>query len=196
LYSIYNVVTIGSFFLILYVLNDFIRNKTNNVIRRAIFYSFIFYLLIVVQVTTGGIIFPPQYDPALVLMQLIPFYFIGDLINIYRNNGFDWFFWNSVKLSFYNIIMLTPLGVYLPLLFKLKLISKSILAVFLVSLIIESSQLILGYLGFIRGREFDIDDLILNTLGGAIGYLFIALSSRFIQSLQNRHNEKEMNSLN
>lgn len=196
MYSIYNVVTIGSLFLILYVLIDFIRNKTNNVIRRAIFYSFIFYLLIVVQVTTGGIIFPPQYDPAPVLMQLIPFYFIGDWINIYRSNGFDWFFWNSVKLSFYNFIMLTPLGVYLPLLFKLKRISKSILAVFLVSLIIESSQLILGYLGFIRGREFDIDDLILNTLGGAIGYLFIALSSRFIESLQNRHNGKEMNSLN
>ncbi|NOU91405.1 hypothetical protein GC102_37625 [Paenibacillus sp. LMG 31460] len=108
----------------------------------------------------------------------------------------DWFFWNSVKLSFYNFIMLTPLGVFLPLLFKLKRISKSILAVFLVSLIIESSQLILGYLGFIRGREFDIDDLNLNTFGGAIGYLFIALSSRFIQSLQNRHNGKEMNSLN
>ncbi|WP_235550237.1 VanZ family protein [Paenibacillus sp. Soil724D2] len=172
--------------MILYVLVDFIRNKTNNVIRRAIFYSFIFYLLFVVQVTTGGIIFPPQYDPALVLMQLIPFYFIGDLINIYRNNGFDWFFWNSVKLSFYNIIMFTPLGVYLPLLFKLKRISKSILAVFLVSLIIESSQLILGYLGFIRGREFDIDDLILNTLGGAIGYLFIALSEL------NGRNDKEL----
>lgn len=181
--------------MILYVLIDFISNKTKNIISRVIFYSFIFYLLNVVQVTTGGIIFPPQNDSAPVLMQLIPFYFIGDWINIYRNNGFDWFFWNSVKLSFYNLIMLAPFGVYLLLLFKSKRISKSILTVFLVSLTIESSQLILGYLGFVRSREFDIDDLILNTLGGTIGYLFIALSSRFIQSLQNRHNGKEMNPL-
>ncbi|WP_307544903.1 VanZ family protein [Paenibacillus sp. V4I5] len=181
--------------MILYVLIDFIRNKTQSIISRVIFYSFIFYLLNVVQVTTGGIIFPPQNDSAPVLMQLIPFYFIGDWINIYRNNGFDWFFWNSVKLSFYNLIMLAPFGVYLLLLFKSKRISKSILTVFLVSLTIESSQLILGYLGFVRSREFDIDDLILTTLGGTIGYLFIALSSRFIQSLQNRHNGKEMNSL-
>ncbi|NOU87083.1 VanZ family protein [Paenibacillus sp. LMG 31460] len=195
MYSIYNAVTIGSLILILYVLIDFIRNKTKSFISRVIFYSFIFYLLNVVQVTTGGIIFPPQNDSAPVLMQLIPFYFIGDWINIYRNNGFDWFFWNSVKLSFYNLIMLAPFGVYLLLLFKSKRISKSIFTVFLVSLTIESSQFILGYLGFVRSREFDIDDLILNTLGGSIGYLFIALSSRFIQSLQNRHNGKEMNPL-
>ncbi|MDQ0887815.1 glycopeptide antibiotics resistance protein [Paenibacillus sp. V4I9] len=124
------------------------------------------------------------------------FYFIGDWLSIYRNNGLDWSFWNSVKLSLYNLIMLMPLGIYLPMLFKLKRISKSILTVFLVSLTIEISQLILGYLGFVRSREFDVDDLILNTLGGTIGYLFIAFISRFIEALQNRHNGKEMNSLN
>ena len=120
MYSIYDVAGIGLLFLILYVLVDFIRNKTKNVIRRLVFYSFNYYLLNVVQVTTGGIIFPPQDNPVPVLIQLIPFYFVADWLSIYRNHGLDWFFWNSVKLSFYNFIMLMPFGIYMSLLFRPK----------------------------------------------------------------------------
>jgi glycopeptide antibiotics resistance protein len=88
--------------------------------------------------------------------------------------------------------MLMPLGVYLSLLFKSKRILKAIQTVFLVSLTIEISQLILGYLGFIRSREFDIDDIILNTLGGAIGYLFVELLRKFIRVTQNKNKEKKV----
>ena len=180
MYSFYNVAAIGTLLLVIYILTDFFRNKTKNILSRLIMYTFIFYLLNVAQITTRGIVFPPQNDftPGL---QLVPFYFIGDWFNLYYSSGFDWFFWNSVKLSIYNVIMLIPLGIYLSWLFKVKRLSKAISVVFLASFTIETSQLVLGYLGFVMGRTFNVDDLILNTLGGVTGDLFTELVKRFVK---------------
>ncbi|MCT2534730.1 VanZ family protein [Aquibacillus koreensis] len=177
MYSIYDVVVLGSLLLILYIIVDFIRNKTRNLIRRIILYSFVFYFLNVVQLTTGGIVIPPQKD-FVPTTQLIPFYFIGDLFSMYRSNGLDWFFWNSLKLTFFNFIMLMPLGIYLSLLFRVKRVSKALLIIFLVSLSIETIQFSFAYLGLVMGRGFNIDDLIVNTLGGVIGFLIFELIKR------------------
>jgi hypothetical protein len=117
LYNIFDTTSLGSLILTAYIIIDFIRNKFNkpkDVVRRLFSYSFIFYLLNLAQITTGGIIFPPQKDFG-VKPQLIPFYFIFDWFVLYQRNGFDWFFWNSVKLSFYKFVMLIPLGIYLSL---------------------------------------------------------------------------------
>lgn len=185
MYTIYNVIIIGAILLIVYMLIDFIRNKTSNILRRIIFYSFIFYIINLIQLTTGGIVFPPQTDSYSLPIQLVPLYFIWDLIVLHGNEGSNWFFWNSVKLSFYNLIMLMPLGIYLSLLFNIKRIGKVIVTGFSVSFIIELSQLVLGYFGFVMGRGFNIDDLILNTLGGVIGFLLCAFIRNIFQSCQN-----------
>lgn len=178
---IFDVVEIGLVFLILYIIIDFIRNRTSNLLKRVIIYSFVFYILNVIQLTTGGIYIPPQKE-FIPQFQLVPFYFIGDWISIYQNKGFDWFFWHSVKLSFYNLIMLFPLGVYLSVLFRVKRSSIAILTVFLSSLIIEIYQVVLAYLGLVGGRTFNIDDLLLNTLGGSAGFLTIMLVTRLFES--------------
>ena len=186
LYAIYDVVVIGSLLLILYIIADFIRNKTRNLIRRIIFYSLVFYSLNVVQLTTGGIVIPPQKD-FVPTTQLIPFYFIGDLFSMYRSNGLDWFFWNSFKLTFFNFIMLMPLGIYLSILFRVKRISKALLIIFLISLSIETIQFTFAYLGLVMGRGFNIDDLIVNTLGGVIGFLLFELIKRVAFSIIPSH---------
>ncbi|MGM7681199.1 VanZ family protein [Cytobacillus sp. Hm23] len=173
----YDVVVIGSLFLLFYIIVDFIMNKSKDIVRRLIFYSFVFYLLNVVQLTTGGIVFPPQKD-FLPTTQLIPFYFIGDLFSMYRTNGLDWFFWNSFKLTFFNLIMLMPLGVYMSLFYKVKRISRVFLIIFLVSLTIETIQLTFTYLGLVMGRGFNVDDLIVNTLGGVIGFVLFGLTKK------------------
>lgn len=80
-------------------------------------------------------------------------------------------FWNAAKLSFYNMIMLAPLGVYLPMLFKVSSVRKATRIIFLVSLTIETFQLIGGYIGLLARRTFNVDDLLLNTLGGVIGFM-------------------------
>ena len=67
--------------------------------------------------------------------------------------------------------MLLPLGVYLAILYNIKRLKKVILIIFMTSLTIEIYQFILGYYGFVFARSFNIDDLLLNTLGGALGYI-------------------------
>jgi len=68
-----------------------------------------------------------------------------------------------------NFIMLLPLGIYLPLLYKrLRRFSGFIAVLFIclfVSIGIELLQLITSY------RSADIDDVILNTLGGCFGFI-------------------------
>lgn len=66
-----------------------------------------------------------------------------------------------------NFIMLIPLGIYLPLLYKkLSGFFKALTVCFLVSLTIEALQLITRY------RSADVDDVLLNTLGGCTGFIF------------------------
>ena len=69
-----------------------------------------------------------------------------------------------------NIVGFVPLGFLLPLLFiKLRSFIRTIAIVFSIRLGFETFQLVtdLGY--------FDVDDLLLNTIGGMIGYLAFAL---------------------
>ncbi|MEI5909664.1 VanZ family protein [Bacillus spongiae] len=186
----YDVVACGSLFLLLYIIVDFIINKSRDIVRRLIFYSFVVYLLNVVQLTTGGIVLPPQND-FLPTTQLIPFYFIGDLFSMYLTYGLDWFFWNSLKLTFFNLIMLMPLGIYLSLLYKVKRISTTFLIVFIVSLTIETIQFFFPYLGIIMGRGFNVDDLIINTLGGVIGFVLFGLIKKGSISIIPRLNTKQ-----
>jgi glycopeptide antibiotics resistance protein len=80
-----------------------------------------------------------------------------------------------------NIIGFVPLGILLPLLFaNLQRAGKTTGTVFLISLGFETMQLIFN-LGV-----FDMDDLILNTLGGAIGY-FLYSGSKKLMYMDNTH---------
>lgn len=65
-----------------------------------------------------------------------------------------------------NLLGFVPLGIFLPLLFRrLRSFTVVVAFVFMISLGYELIQLCTG-LGF-----FDIDDIILNTAGGMIGYI-------------------------
>ncbi|WP_223292234.1 VanZ family protein [Salipaludibacillus neizhouensis] len=175
--DIINVNSVGILLLGMYIGIDLIKNNTENMLKRIIFYSFIFYLIVIGQLTTGGINVTPKSTANEVslthFIHVIPFYFSYDLWTSLRNNGLDWFFMNTIKFYFYNLIMLVPLGVYLALLFRLKSLKKAVIIVFLTSLTIETYQLLLGLFGLVWGRAFSVDDLILNTLGGAVGYIVI-----------------------
>lgn len=69
-----------------------------------------------------------------------------------------------------NVVMFMPFGFFLPLLWRTP--GKTAIAVgFGASLFVEITQLLLP-------RSTDIDDLILNTAGAALGYLFYRLVHR------------------
>ena len=130
MYYLLDVEEIGRIFLIIFIVIDFIRYGKRDILRRIIYYSFIYYILNVIQLTTGGIYIPPREDLRIVTCQLIPFHFISDWIQKYNETGFSWFFWRAVKLTLYNFIMLFPLGIYLPILFNVRESKKVTLYVF------------------------------------------------------------------
>lgn len=67
-----------------------------------------------------------------------------------------------------NVLIFLPLGIFLPLLFKkYSRITKVIIASIVISFSIEVLQLVL------RIGQFDIDDVILNTIGSIIGFLLL-----------------------
>ena len=85
-----------------------------------------------------------------------------------RSGSWNLFLWNVVG----NILVFVPFGMFLPRLFRR---CKNILFVTLLSLelslIVEVIQLVS------RVGSFDVDDLLLNTIGGMLGYLIYKMVS-------------------
>ena len=78
-------------------------------------------------------------------------------------------FW--IKNILGNILLLLPLGIFLPMCFKrLRRFKSTVITCALVSLSIEVIQYISIYFGNFL-NICDIDDIILNTLGGMIGFI-------------------------
>lgn len=82
----------------------------------------------------------------------------------YSNSG-------NAKINLYaNLLLFMPLGFLIPLIFKkINNYKKIFFIAFSISLLFEAIQLIFGI------RTFDVDDLILNTLGAIIGLLIFKL---------------------
>jgi glycopeptide antibiotics resistance protein len=89
-----------------------------------------------------------------------------------------------------NFIMLLPLGIYLPLLSgRLRRFSRFFAVLFiclLVSVGIELLQLITSY------RSTDIDDVILNTLGGGLGFIIYQVIRVVVNKTRKYHPKKEV----
>lgn len=79
-----------------------------------------------------------------------------------------------------NILLFLPLGFLLPVLFSKISFKKIVVIGFIVSFTIEILQFLLGqFIGY-NYRSFDIDDLIMNTLGTSCGLLLYFLGKRMI----------------
>ena len=76
----------------------------------------------------------------------------------------------DVKTSLLNILLFVPFGFGLPFITKLQM-KKVIVAGALFSITIELLQLLTGVLARMTFRTADINDVIFNTAGAAIGYL-------------------------
>ena len=150
-------------------------------LRSAIFYSFILYLLCMYFL----IILPlPSIEEVKNLTtpttQLIPFDFLRDILTI----SFDWksltSYLNLIQspvfyIAAFNILLTVPFGIYLRYYFECKWY-KVLIFGFLLSLFFELTQLSGLYGIYPRAyRLFDVDDLILNTIGTMLGFLITPL---------------------
>ena len=170
-----------------YVLKEYHKYGSVYWYRALIIYSFILYLLTAYFL----VILPlPSREEVMALTtpttQLIPFNFITDFIN---NSGFvlnDFSTYiTALKSSqfivpVFNIILTIPFGAYLHYYFKFSF-KKTVLWSFLLSLFFELTQVTGLYFIYPRGyRLFDVDDLILNTFGGLVGYFVGSLLLKFL----------------
>ena len=91
--------------------------------------------------------------------------------------GSKYFLWNVIG----NIMIFIPFGFIVSLILDSPKVNKPLIITFITSLTIELVQMFIG-------RSFDIDDIILNCIGGIVGWLlFIGLTAikkhlpRFLQ---------------
>lgn len=127
-------------------------------------YSFTIYILYVINLTLFPIPVGPDSKFMFNIMELknnfIPFKTI--LVSL------------EGQIPFFilgNIILLLPLAIYLPFLFKNRSFLHILFYGFLVSLAIEVTQFSLSLIVGVTYRTFNVDDILLNTLGVALGYI-------------------------
>ena len=105
-------------------------------------------------------------------INFIPFKSIAEGINVYdgiRYRLIDDQVWG-------NVVIFVPAGIYLMVLNKKSSILKALLTIFFISLSIEIIQYVF------RIGASDIDDIILNCLGGGIGILIYLLLEKLFKT--------------
>ncbi len=169
---------IALLFTLPYIIFQYRKYGSIPLLRGLVVYSFILYLI-----SAYFLIILPLPSKEFVMnlktpsTQLIPFTFIKDFIentslvitnpNSYLKALKEPFFYQVL----YNIFLTMPFGIYLRYYFKCSM-KKTILSTFLLSLFFELTQLSGLYGIYPRSyRLFDVDDLMINTLGGFLGYL-------------------------
>ena len=172
-----------------YMIYEYHKYGSISKLRTFIIYSFLLYLMVIYFL----VILPlptREYVSSLKTpwFNLIPFKFI-----------YDFFKETSLNLKLpqtylkcltepcfyvvvFNIFMTIPFGMYLRYYFKCSF-KKTLLLTFFLSLFFEITQLTGLY--FIYERPYrlaDVDDLILNTLGGILGYLLAIILIKILPS--------------
>lgn len=172
-----------------YILIQYMRYGSVSALRSLIMFSFIFYLQTAFYLTVL-----PLPSPEAVLnstgpfMQLIPFHFVYDFIqntalNLFAPSTYLHALTQGVFIQpLFNIVLTIPFGIYLAYYFK-KSMAATAFFTLLLSLFFELTQLS-GLFGFYAHpyRLFDVDDLILNTLGGVIGFLIFRVFANILPS--------------
>jgi len=142
------------------------RTETTGVLENVLASAFFCYLFVVHNMVTW--VFVDQYltrfqfNIAFYNINLTPFETIG---NVYAITELPRVYW---KQFIGNLFLLTPLGYFVLRLRIVKSVWKAALFVFLFTVGIECVQFIKSIF-ILGGRSTDIDDVILNTVGGLIG---------------------------
>lgn len=137
--------------------NGGIMNKRERIKTVFLYGIFICYILLLIKILFLSRISHLEHRS----INLIPFYSIMEYISGRSANIKAFAFSNVVG----NIVIFIPLGTYLSLFKNDKRVITNLLFIFIVSLFVEIIQGLLGI------GASDIDDIILNCLGGLIGIL-------------------------
>lgn len=182
-YIVYNIVPVGFIILLSFIFIDifldFFRTSQRSNVKRGLLYSFLFYLLSLIQIKLGGITYPPQ-NPDDTARRFFP---TGDWFGIFDTIHFNISLW-SFSAIIYNVLLFVPLGIYLSTLFNVKSIKKAISIVFLSCIGIETLHLLFAKFGLVIGGTNILTLIYLefSIMGGILGFLLVALTTKLIKS--------------
>lgn len=128
----------------------------------ALLLSFIFYCLVVFKITILPIryFFEEQYNYPNLYTQFVPF---KTIIHTFSNG-------NHIQ-NIGNLLMLSPFTIFLQLIYKKQSAWKSFTILLIISLSIEILQYVINILTHYPNKVTDIDDLLLNVLGGSLSLI-------------------------
>jgi len=192
---------ISLIFTIPFILHNYHKYGSISSFRVLIIYSFILYMITIYFL----VILPLPNKSDVVqkegMIRLIPLGFISDFIretsfvlndpSTYLKALFEPCFYTVI----FNLFMTVPFGMYMRYYFKCNL-KKTIILSFLLSSFFEITQLTgLYHIYPYAYRVFDVDDLIINTLGGIIGYIFMGIVDNFLPTREEIDDESFRNSI-
>ena len=158
-----------------YTVYGYIRTKSVDVWKCTYFYTFCLYFLCAYFVTWLPLPTAETFSklkPMSEFIQLVPF---QSFLDIERKT-----FMRDLAIILFNVALTMPLGYFAKELFHFSF-KKAVLIGFLTSLLYEVTQLTGLFFIYPRAyRIFDIDDLIINTLGAFLGYVAAPLISRVL----------------
>ena len=172
-----------------YMIKQYHKYGSIPFLRSFIVYSFVLYILI----AWFMVILPlPRIEEVAKMTgpwtQLVPFNGLKEIISSTNFSLFKISSWietlksPSVYTVLFNFLLTLPFGVYLRYYFKRKW-WEVITLTFLLSFFFEVTQLSCLFGIYPRPyRLFDVDDLIVNTTGGFLGYLLTPLFSKILPS--------------
>ena len=153
---------ISTIIIVVFRLTYIIKNKQKFVLFEELLkLSFCLYILCLFQVVTF------EYDVSWATNNFIPFK------EILRYNITSHLFFKNVLG---NMILFLPFGFYTSYYLKVDKIKIPFLLTFVASISIEVVQMCIG-------RVFDVDDIILNVIGGALGYYIYSILRIIVERL-------------
>lgn len=168
-----------------YTIYGYMRTNTVNVWKCTYLYTFFLYFLCAYFVTwlplpTAETL--SKLKPMSEFIQLVPFQSFLDIEmeTLLRD----------LAIILFNVALTMPLGYFLKEFFHLSL-KKAVFIGFLVSLLYEVTQLTGLFFIYPRAyRIFDIDDLIINTLGAYLGYVVAPLISGLLPKISDTQHHR------
>lgn len=156
-------------------------------VRTILYLLFVVYIGVVISITLFPI--PIDHNPLIphddFAQNFIPFASISETISEAFSSSEHWQLYAIILAG--NVLMFTPLGFMVPYIsLKKRKFWKTLIVVFLCTLLIELAQLGISlWVGYFY-RVIDIDDIILNTVGGMIGYFIFWVAFKLIGRVSKR----------
>jgi len=174
-----------------YIIAQYIKYGSVSIYRALILFSFVLYMLCAYYLVILPLPNPETLAPMESIfdhVQLIPFRFayvfaVGTVFSLSDLSTYLPALQQGVFIQpFFNIVLTVPFGFYIGYYFKQNL-KRTLLFTFLLSIFYEVSQVTALFGIYPRPyRLFDVDDLMLNTLGGLIGFLIFKYFLTFLPS--------------